>query len=62
MTTKCWTCQNACGKCSWSKKLIPVKGWTAMPTKIAVNAVRGIYTDSYLVLDCPKYIADERSN
>lgn len=31
--TLCWTCQNACGGCSWSKSFTPVEGWDAKPTK-----------------------------
>lgn len=25
----CWTCQKACGDCSWSSCFQPVEGWTA---------------------------------
>lgn len=55
----CWTCQNACGGCSWSKNLTPVEGWKATPTKIKV-APELTYCDSYLITDCPKYIKDEK--
>lgn len=28
----CWTCQKACGGCSWSRSFSPVPGWTAEKT------------------------------
>lgn len=55
--TLCWDCQNACGKCSWSKDLTPVDGWNAKPTKIKSH---GAYDDSYLVIECPEFIRDQR--
>ena len=60
MSTKCWSCTKACGGCSWSSKLEPVDGWLAVPTRIAVNRRKGIYTDSYLVISCPEYEHDDR--
>lgn len=51
----CWNCQNAVpeGKkgCSWSKKQIPVRGWTAVPGKTRKGGWR--------VIDCPEYMDDE---
>ena len=55
----CWSCQNACGGCSWSKSFTPVKGWKATPTKIKV-APEMPYCDSYLITACPEYIKDEK--
>lgn len=50
--TLCWSCQNACGGCSWSKSFTPVEGWEAKPTKH--NRI-----DSFFVTKCPEYIQDE---
>lgn len=47
--TLCWYCANACGGCSWSKKLVPVDGW--------VTRARGPGED---VVACPKFVADGR--
>ena len=30
----CWTCQNACGGCSWADRLEPVPGWAAIPVRM----------------------------
>lgn len=54
--TLCWTCANACGKCSWSKGFKKVKGWTAKRTIIKSNETSLIpEIKSYMVLNCPKY-------
>ena len=63
--TICWTCKNACGGCSWSKRFEPVKGWKAKKTKIktgrTANGVKKFYyEDSFIVLKCPEYAKDER--
>lgn len=55
--TLCWNCQNACGKCSWSKDFTPVKGWKAKKTKIRFG---NSYDESYHVTKCPEYKKDER--
>lgn len=62
--TLCWTCQNACGGCSWSRSFKPVKGWEAKKTVIKHQRSEGckapfIYDDSYLVINCPEYKMDE---
>lgn len=71
--TLCWTCENACGGCSWSKKFEPVEGWKAKKTKInfrrdythlrrdGKRTVRkhAIVTESFLVLRCPMYKAED---
>lgn len=60
-STLCWTCEKACGRCSWSKDFLPVDGWSAIPTKILVlntksNGVRErIFTDSFDVYYCPEF-------
>lgn len=62
--TLCWSCQNACGKCSWNQvdletkkiKFQPVPGWKATPT--VKKSARTVY-DSYEVTYCPEYVKDE---
>ena len=57
--TLCWECDNACGKCSWSKRFVPVEGWTAKKTTLSL----GYFSDrrkvkkttSYHVVKCPEY-------
>ena len=49
----CWTCQNACGNCSWSKNFKPVEGWDALP--IIIKDSEGDIR-SYKIKICPKYI------
>lgn len=48
--------------CSWARmEHEPVKGWTAKPTRIRQwDPGRIRYTESYLVIKCPEYVADER--
>lgn len=58
LETICWHCQNACGGCSWSKNLTPVKGWKAK--KIKVKIVQGDYNDSYIVNECPEFKPDAK--
>jgi len=53
----CWTCQNACGGCSWSRSFKPVEGWTAEKTFLQSN---GEYAESYKIIKCPEYIKDKR--
>lgn len=52
----CWTCQRACGDCSWSQSLIPVEGWTATPSSIKTT---GKEEPTYHIELCPLYIPDE---
>ncbi len=54
--TLCWECKNACGKCSWSKNFVPVKGWEALPTKIKGSFESETVIDSFLVINCPEFI------
>lgn len=57
--TKCITCGNACGGCSWSRDFTPVEGWFAalQPVK---NHEKQRTLESYLVMDCPEYTPDRR--
>ncbi len=48
----CFSCANACGKCSWSYNLVPVDGWTAK-FSILPNEV-----ETFRVIKCPKYEFD----
>lgn len=54
--TLCWNCAKAGGFCSWSKDFIPVKGWKAeyAPLKLS-DYGRKTYSESYCVLECPKF-------
>lgn len=57
--TLCWSCQNATGGCSWSKKLKPVRGWTAERIFLKYNENgKAKYDKSYKVVSCPKFKAD----
>ena len=53
----CWTCQNACGGCSWSKDFQPVKGWQAEKTFLPSN---GEFAESYRIIECPQYKPDRK--
>lgn len=66
--SKCIDCQNAVptrdGRrgCSWSRGFVPVKGWNA-EKKESKRYSRGVLIrteESYLVIDCPEFIADGR--
>lgn len=55
--TLCWSCENACGGCEWSKKKArPVPGWKATATEIRAEKERTF--SSFLVTECPKYKPD----
>ena len=60
--TICWGCQNAIGRCNWSRELKPVDGWDVIPRtiKASKNGMTDIL-ESYIVLECPEFIADGRS-
>ena len=54
--TLCWDCKNSTNNgCEWSRSLKPVEGWNAVPSAILVGGANDKYTDSYLVLKCPKF-------
>lgn len=57
--TICWTCQNACGGCSWSRNYVPVEGWIAEKTIRRYTDDHGFrLVESYNVLYCPSYRPD----
>lgn len=58
-STLCWTCGRAYGGCSWSRYKVqkPVPGWSAERRDIRIAAELPM-VESYLVIDCPLYIAD----
>lgn len=58
--TICEHCKNACGKCSWSASLLPVKGWVATPTK--VRGARDNILDSFRVYYCPLFDHDDKKH
>lgn len=51
----CWQCKNACGGCSWSRKVnpMPVAGWDAEPT--IVKDCDGDFP-SYKIKKCPLFV------
>lgn len=51
----CWTCQRACGGCSWSRSLTPVDGWTATHSSIKAT---GKEEPTYHIDECPLYKPD----
>ena len=54
--TLCWDCKNSANNgCEWSRSFKPVEGWNAVPSAILVGGANDKYTDSYLVLECPKF-------
>lgn len=50
--TLCWYCNKTCGRCSWTKSFIPVKGWEAEQTFIKTQ---NTFDSSYLVKSCPEF-------
>ena len=52
--TLCWDCARATGKCPWSDRLVPVKGWVAEKTKPS-NSKPYV---SYIVRECPGFVRD----
>lgn len=56
----CWTCEKACGRCSWSSKFHePIKGCIATPTEIYSR--RGHAIESYAIHFCPEYVKERRN-
>ena len=50
--TLCWDCKKSTTNgCSWARRMIPVKGWTAIPSHKKEF-------DSYLVVSCPEFHRD----
>lgn len=74
--TICWRCLNAVPNkagtrgCSWSRKFIPVEGWTAEATDIYCqrwnSKTRTRENDksaiSYIVRSCPEFVPDGRED
>ncbi len=61
----CFDCQNACGKCSWSRNFTPVPGWTA-ETKYILNGKdyygKPRFEQTYYISDCPEFVPDDKRN
>lgn len=49
----CWDCAKACGKCSWSRCLKPVEGWTAEIVYVKQALTR---IQTYHITDCPQFV------
>ena len=59
-TQLCWTCQKACGGCSWSSKLKPVPGWTAEYVEaVTYHGSEQVRSEGYNIFSCPEYVQDE---
>ena len=54
--TLCWDCRKARGFCTWSEKLEPVKGWTAVPT-IRKPGTKDEMR-SFFIIECPEFERD----
>lgn len=50
--TICWNCKKSGGRCSWSSRYIPVKGWEAKETWLKLPEK---IVPSYCVLKCPEF-------
>lgn len=61
--TLCWSCRKACGRCSWSAYKVwqLVAGWKAIETSI-IGTKKGERVPTYIVLECPEYEPDEKTN
>ena len=57
----CWTCQNACGGCSWADRLEPVSGWTATPVIMRYKDKNMRDLETYSITACPEYTEDARA-
>lgn len=49
----CWRCAKATGKCSWSRNLTPVPGWTA--TVVKRETYWQADDDNFYITACPLY-------
>ena len=54
ISSLCWDCARATGKCRWSASLQPVKGWTVK----TIKASGAKPYDTYVVLACPLFERD----
>lgn len=58
-TNICFSCQKACGKCSWSRNFTPVPGWTAKKVMLKVsNYYKKRIIETYHITACPEYVPD----
>lgn len=62
-TTLCELCEKACGGCSWTEygRFEPVDGWEAIRSDIPMWGDDTRVVESYMVLSCPEFEADENS-
>lgn len=51
----CWECKNAKCGCSWTKNLIPVRGWDAEAT---INPDKEGAFRTYKINKCPEFIKE----
>lgn len=58
----CWICQKACGGCSWSDALIPVKGWDAVKVYRKYNDEDETLNFTYRITSCPQFISDRKEH
>ena len=59
-STICWDCARAVNNgCPWSKFNAPVPGWKAKET--IVNQYNCIPLKSYIVISCPLFVDDSKS-
>lgn len=54
LATICEICKRGCGGCSWSDRLVPVRGWAARKTYIKRGPIDGFW--SYRVMECPRFL------
>ena len=62
--TLCDLCENACGRCCWSRKdeQRPVPGWDAVRRDVPMRYEdRTVWMESYVVLWCPQFVLEDRS-
>ena len=50
----CWDCAKATGRCSWSRRLEPVPGWTA--TKVERLSHTGEIVEGTQITACPEFV------
>lgn len=60
--TLCWDCANACGGCTWSSRLQPVRGWQAEETEIIIYRNGYVREGSYRVISCPQFYRDAKNH
>ena len=56
----CWDCQNAVGRCSWSRDFTPVEGWDAVNVPYQPWETQYVkHRDTYIIKGCPQFVKDE---